>query len=100
MTMRNSQSNSLPKRRNTPSILAALFASVSVSAIVANPAVAQDTSAEDEAERTLNQVVVTARFREETAQDIGGSLSALDAESIERAGICLLYTSPSPRDRG
>ena len=87
MTMRNSQSNSLPKRRNTLSILAALFASVSVSAIAANPAVAQDTSAEDEAERTLNQVVVTARFREETAQDIGGSLSALDAESIERAGI-------------
>ena len=33
------------------------------------------------------EIIVTARFRNETVQDIGGAVSALDNTSIERAGI-------------
>jgi|GEM_PF-1007437 len=33
------------------------------------------------------EIVVTARFREETVQDIGGAVSALDTNLVEREGI-------------
>lgn len=86
--MHHSTTSILTKAFKTSSKLTALLASVSVSAIAATPAMAQDAAAaEDDSTRTLNQVVVTARFREETIQDIGGSISALDGESIEQAGI-------------
>lgn len=35
----------------------------------------------------LEEVVVTARFREESIQDIGGSLSAMNGAMLEREGI-------------
>jgi len=37
--------------------------------------------------KIYEEIVVTARFRSETVQDIGGAVSALDNTSIERAGI-------------
>jgi iron complex outermembrane recepter protein len=87
MTKHNSNTRSLMRFRNTPSTLATLLACVSISAITTAPALAQDEPAPEEATKTLNQVVVTARFREETIQDIGGSISAIDATGIEQAGI-------------
>lgn len=88
MTMHNSKNRFFAQAGKTSSKLTVLLASVSVSAIAATPALAQDASpAEEDATKRLNQVVVTARFREETAQDIGGSISALDGASIEEAGI-------------
>ena len=46
-------------------------------------------------------VVVTARKRQETVQDIPIAVTAFTGEGLEARGItCLLYTSPSPRDRG
>ncbi|MEM1133540.1 MAG: TonB-dependent receptor [Pseudomonadota bacterium] len=46
---------------------------------------ADNEVAEDETNENL--VVVTARFREETSQDIGASIAALDASVIEEEGI-------------
>ena len=70
--------------RNTKTIITALLTGVSIATVAASSAWAQQAPQEDGATRTYDEIVVTARFREETVQDIGGS--------------CLLYTSPSPRD--
>lgn len=52
---------------------------------------AQDTDAPDtdagDAEWAMSQIVVTARFREESAQDIGQSIRAFGQQEIEGAGI-------------
>ena len=53
-----------------------------------------------------DEVIVTARKREETVQDIPVAITAFTGEGLEARGItsiaevgnCLLYTSPSPRD--
>ena len=37
-------------------------------------------------EETLEEVVVTARFRSESVQDIGASISAMGSEQIESLG--------------
>ena len=47
---------------------------------------AQDAQTTD-ATTVYEEIVVTARFRNETVQDIGGAVSALDTTSIERAGV-------------
>lgn len=61
--------------------LALACASLSVS--IGNPAYAQ----EEQASGALEEIVVTARFREETVQDIGASIAALGNEEITSAGI-------------
>ena len=48
------------------------------------PASAQETDADA---TSIEEIVVTARFREESAQDIGQSIRAMGQEEIERAGI-------------
>jgi outer membrane receptor protein involved in Fe transport len=56
----------------------------------ASVASAQDTAtttSEIDDALTYEEIVVTARFRRETVQDIGGAVSALDTTMIERAGI-------------
>ncbi|NER08403.1 MAG: hypothetical protein F6K17_40605 [Okeania sp. SIO3C4] len=61
-------------------------------ALTALPAAAQETdtsdlSEETEAERALETVIVTARGREETLQDIPESIIAFDADDIEARGL-------------
>ncbi len=50
---------------------------------------AQQVSQRDEGSllETLEEVIVTARFREESAQDIGQSIRAFGGQEIERSGI-------------
>ena len=57
-----------------------------------NVAVAQQVNADSEEEtetnqRVLEEIVITARFREESINDVGASISALSAQTLERAGI-------------
>ena len=70
---------------------AALLAATTCLLPLALPAQAQglngDETAAEEETATLETVVVTARLREETIQDIPASVSALDSESIERGGV-------------
>ena len=54
-----------------------------------------DDASETDEVRRLGVVEVTARRRTESVQDIPLSVTSIDA-----INLCLLYTSPSPRDRG
>ena len=65
----------------------ALLTGVSIFAVSGLSAWAQDTQLEEEINPKEDVIVVTARFREETVQDIGGSISALDSSAFEREGI-------------
>ena len=75
--------------------------------------VAGQTSAQVPSESTradaLEEVIVTARKRSESIQDVPGTVTSISAETLAEARIthlddlmskttCLLYTSPSPRD--
>ena len=61
------------------------------SLIYAAPVIAQD---DDDAKSryAIDEIVTTARRIEESLQDAPLAVTAL-------SGVCLLYTSPSPRDR-
>lgn len=68
---------------------AVLAASASVLAFTAQPLsgaaqVPEPAGAEDEAVKTLGQVTVTARRREETLKDVPGSVTAIGADEIGR----------------
>ncbi len=65
-------------------IAATLLAGVSTLGLGVGGAIAEESGSEI---RSLEEVVVTARFRQETIQDIGGSVSALDGNEIRRSGI-------------
>lgn len=54
---------------------------------LATSAVAQETEAPEEAERTLEAVVVTARNREESIQDVPLAITAFDEDSFRRKNI-------------
>ncbi|GAB5487540.1 MAG: TonB-dependent receptor [Parasphingorhabdus sp.] len=84
---RNAESKNARTSVKAFSKLAALLTGVSIAAVSASPAWAQDAPTEDEATTSSNVIVVTARFREETVQDIGGSISALDGAALEQEGI-------------
>ena len=64
--------------------LALVCAILGLSLGLAMPASAQETGADA---TSIEEIVVTARFREESAQDIGQSIRAMGQEEIERAGI-------------
>ena len=64
--------------------LALVCAFLGLSLGFAMPASAQETDADA---TSIEEIVVTARFREESAQDIGQSIRAMGQEEIERAGI-------------
>ena len=57
-----------------------------------------------ESSRQIEEVIVTAERQEASVQDTSISITAFTADTIDDFGIrnqsCLLYTSPSPRDRG
>ena len=61
-----------------------LFASVSITALAAAPSAAQDAPAETlEKSRSNDTIVVTARRREESLQDVPGSVTAIGASDLE-----------------
>ena len=72
--------------RNTKTIITALLTGVSIATVAASSTWAQQAP-QEEVIRAYDEIVVTARFREETVQDIGGSISALDSAAFEREGI-------------
>ena len=56
-------------------------------------------SDEEEVDRGgIEEITVTAEKRTSTVSDTSMSITAFDSSLIEDLGICLLYTSPSPRD--
>ena len=65
-----------------------LLAGVSVCVLYTAPSIAQD---EDEAVLTLEEIVVTARKREESLMDVPVSTSVFSETLIEDAGITTLY---------
>lgn len=64
-------------------IAATLVASVSTLMFGAGAGAQEAGVAASEAD----EIVVTARFREESIQDIGGSIAALDGDELQRSGI-------------
>jgi len=63
-----------------------LMSAAAVSALLIGaqqPVIAQDTGSEF----SLEEILVTARFRAESAQDIGASISALDSGALRDQGI-------------
>ena len=87
----------LPMARTEVSLMLALRASIqvlsvlsiagSVALLYAAPAAAQGTAASSGADLVVEEVVVTARKREESAQDVPMSITAFSAESLERLGL-------------
>ncbi|MFZ5748447.1 MAG: TonB-dependent receptor [Pseudomonadota bacterium] len=79
------------KQRHTGRALLTTSALVLSATLYATTAQAQsqstDTPAGQQAAESDADIVVTARFRAETAQDIGGSISAIDGRAIAREGI-------------
>ena len=51
-----------------------------------NPAVAQQVS-DNEETRALEEIIVTARFRAESINDVGASISALSGQTLSREGL-------------
>ncbi|MEO1019803.1 MAG: Plug domain-containing protein, partial [Pseudomonadota bacterium] len=70
--------------RKLSSLAATLLATTALS--VSGTAIAQDAEAEA-AEETGNEIIVTARFEEESIQDVPLPITAFDAETIERRNI-------------
>ena len=83
----NTRSGKMVKRPAFTIKLATLLTGVSIAAVAAPSAHAQDAQAEEEATANDNVIIVTARFRDETVQEIGGSISALDGAALEQEGI-------------
>ncbi len=88
------------ERRGSPGVFARRRATLwgasaltLASLAVSQPALAQQASEDPEQAPAAsepddtNVIIVTARFREETMQDIGGSISALDARTLEQSGV-------------
>ena len=96
--------NRFTPKNNSPMKIAAL-SSVALVAVMTAPLATAQTSTT--ANNPIDEIIVTARRKSESLQDVPGSVTAITAATIEKAGIqragdflsCLLYTSPSPRDR-
>lgn len=65
---------------------AALLVTAGVVGFTAMPAVAQSTSSANAEEATGNEIIVTARKRTETLQDIPSSIAAIGNEQISKLG--------------
>lgn len=63
---------------------ASFLAGISATVFGAGAAFAQEAGVQN---HDPDQIVVTARFREESIQNIGGSISALSADDLNRSGI-------------
>ena len=68
----------------------ALLGCISILALLATPAMAQDAAAETDNAEAIQDIVVTAQRRSERVQDIPVAISAFGGEAIERAGIVSL----------
>ena len=68
----------------------ALLGCISILALLATPAMAQDAAAETDNAEAIQDIVVTAQRRSERVQDIPVAISAFGGEAIERAGIASL----------
>lgn len=64
----------------------ALFVSTTVASLAGQPTLAQSGSA-DRAGLALEEIVVTARKREESLQDVPLSITAFSEKQIEEAGF-------------
>lgn len=62
----------------------ALLSAVSLAAMLASPAYAQDTAKDDQG---LEDIVVTAQRRAESAQDVPIAITAFNAETLQTRGI-------------
>jgi iron complex outermembrane recepter protein len=62
----------------------ALLSAVSLAAMLASPAYAQDTANDDQG---LEDIVVTAQRRAESAQDVPIAITAFNAETLQTRGI-------------
>ncbi len=74
-----------PRNKRILGSLLGLILGFGASVAIAEGADANASQASDAL--VYEEIVVTARFREETVQDIGGAVSALDSTLIEREGI-------------
>jgi len=74
---------------NYLSMRAALCTSTALAllATAAMPSLAQDAGDDEKELLVIEEVIVTARFREEGVQDVGGSLTALDNQALRDQGI-------------
>lgn len=68
------------RKREFGSILSGAAALLLGPVVLIVPAIAQEIQEDEE-------IVVTARFRPESAQDVGASISALNAAALEREGV-------------
>jgi len=68
---------------------ALLLGTAAIAAVIATPAMAQDAGEETQAEDDIppGAIIVTARSRAENIQDVPLSITAFDAEAIDRRGI-------------
>ncbi|GAB4139466.1 MAG: TonB-dependent receptor [Sphingomonadales bacterium] len=64
-----------------------LLSSASIAAMAAHPAMAQDAPAQATAIQSFEEIVVTARRRAESLQDVPGTVTALTQATIQGAGI-------------
>lgn len=60
---------------------------VPLQAFAETPAQAETPAASGDEERVEDKIVVTARYREETAQDIGASITGLTGDSLREQGV-------------
>ncbi len=65
----------------------ALLSAVSMAAMVPTPALAQQTSPDNEQASGIADIVVTAQRRQESAQDVPIAITAFNAATIEARGI-------------
>jgi len=72
-----------PLRRAVHSLL---FAAGSATCLIP-AAFAQDSRTGPDDDKVMDEVIVTARFREESLQNVGQSITAFSTEAIESAGI-------------
>ncbi len=68
-------------------IVAIAMAAGSMAAIQGSPAMAQQQDERERADTAIEEVIVTARFREQTVQDVGESIRAFDEGDLEQLGI-------------
>lgn len=74
------------RKHSNPLLRAAIALALSQGALV-QTAHAQATDAKKEEVKAVDQVVVTARRREELLQDVPGAVSAFSGAALEKAGI-------------
>lgn len=71
----------------TGPLLAGTSTVILASLLAASPAVAQDNESAEADTPFSNEIIVTARFEEESLQDVPLAVTAFDAEAIERRNI-------------